>query len=363
MVAVMATDTTPAGGFLPTGTYDIPKLGKVKKVYVIGGAAVVVLAGVLWWRSRQAAKAPASELQTDSAGNVGIINPATGFVQGSPEDLAAQGGGTGGGSGGGGGGSSGSDQTPIGDQVAAGPPFTNNAAWAQYATAYLVGLGLDPGAVSADLGAYLAGEQVTPAVKSVIEQATGYAGAPPVAGQNGMPPSINLIGDPTSLGSTPGPVSITLGKMTPTSVAFAWTAVTGATGYHWHVAGPGVSHGGDTTAKSATCPGLQPGTAYTVSVYAKNAKGNGADTAVRVRTPAAASTPKPAAPAYAAVVVKEYTTQNPPWESTISGIAAHYGYGSDWQTVWNDPKNANLQALRHQPSGIRKGDVVYVKEK
>jgi hypothetical protein len=52
---------------------------------------------------------------------------------------------------------------------------------------------------------------------------------------------------------------------------------------------------------------------------------------------------------------------HPAWNSTISGIAEHYGYG--WQTVWNDPKNLGLRSSRKQPDKIRAGDKVYVKKK
>lgn len=78
--------------------------------------------------------------------------------------------------------------------------------------------------------------------------------------------------------------------------------------------------------------------------------------------PPAPIKPKPTPPpAYWSVRVVKYTTKSPPWNSTISGIAAHYKKAS-WQSVWNDPKNGPLRAKRGRPEGIRPGDVVYVRK-
>jgi len=63
---------------------------------------------------------------------------------------------------------------------------------------------------------------------------------------------------------------------------------------------------------------------------------------------------------YKAVRVAKYTTKNPPWNSTISGIASHYGI-KNWMTLWNDPKNAALRKSRkNTPKLIQPGDIVYV---
>lgn len=70
-------------------------------------------------------------------------------------------------------------------------------------------------------------------------------------------------------------------------------------------------------------------------------------------------TPKPTA-SYTAVRVVKYTSKNPSWASTLSGIAGHYG--KSWQTVWNDSKNAGLRARRKSPNKIQPGDTVYVKK-
>lgn len=81
------------------------------------------------------------------------------------------------------------------------------------------------------------------------------------------------------------------------------------------------------------------------------------------KPPAPKPPPAPApapAPSYYAVTVVKYTSSNPPWNSTVSGIAGHYG--KSWQTVWNDAKNAPLRTLRGKPELIRPGDIVYVRK-
>ena len=59
------------------------------------------------------------------------------------------------------------------------------------------------------------------------------------------------------------------------------------------------------------------------------------------------------------VPVVAWTAKNPPWNSTISGIAAHYGI-RNWQQVWGATQNAGFRAKRKSPDLIRPGDKVYV---
>lgn len=93
---------------------------------------------------------------------------------------------------------------------------------------------------------------------------------------------------------------------------------------------------------------------------------------VAVKPAPTSPAPKPAAPAkpapaqYATVTVSKYTTKNPPWNSTLWGIAKHYGYGAantNFNAIWNDPKNAALKKKRGQPTKIQPGDKIYVKLK
>jgi hypothetical protein len=350
---------------LPEGTVNVPKIGKVKKVYVIGAGALVGVAAVVWYRKRKAASQAASTgaIVTDSAGNVGVLDPATGFVQGSPEDLAAlEGMGQTGTGAGGSGGSSSSGDSSVPTQIEAGPPFTTNAAWTQYATTYLVGtLGMDPGTVANDLGKYIAGAQVTQAERDgVIQPALAYAGTPPIGGAGGFPPSINVVGTVSGTGSTPGAPKLSIGTVTESSGVVKWAAVSGATGYAWTASGPSYSKTGTGAGTSVTLSGLKAGSSYTVAVHATNAAGAGPTASITVKTKATSTTPSGS---YAEVHVVAYHSASPAWNSTISGIAQHYGYGGDWESVWNDPKNASLRAKRGDPNHIQAGDTVWVKRK
>lgn len=78
-------------------------------------------------------------------------------------------------------------------------------------------------------------------------------------------------------------------------------------------------------------------------------------------------TPKPTVPTARGtwVTVAKYKTPNPPWNSTLSGIAAHYykGNGSLWPRIWNHPNNAIL-VRRAQRLGVAHrivaGDRIFV---
>jgi hypothetical protein len=63
------------------------------------------------------------------------------------------------------------------------------------------------------------------------------------------------------------------------------------------------------------------------------------------------------------VPVTRWTKKNPPWDSTIAGIAAHFGFGGNWGPVWNAPQNADLRARRKQADLIQSGDRVFVPAK
>lgn len=51
------------------------------------------------------------------------------------------------------------------------------------------------------------------------------------------------------------------------------------------------------------------------------------------------------------------------WDMTVSGIAEHFGYGSNWQAVWNSQPNAAIRVLRKEPSALHAGDRIIVTPK
>src|SRR5262245_23816082 len=47
---------------------------------------------------------------------------------------------------------------------------------------------------------------------------------------------------------------------------------------------------------------------------------------------------------------------------TVSGLAAAYGHkASDWKTIWNDPRNATVVAMRKVPEKLGIGDTLCIK--
>ena len=179
---------------------SIPGIGKLPTWFVLGGVGLVL---VLILRNRSSSStAAAAGTSTDPAGNVGVIDPATGYVYGSPEDTAGLATSAGSSTAD----TSGTVAGSVGDQVTNGPPFTSNAAWSQYAVSVLEQSGYDPGTLSAELGLYLAGQGVTSSQQTDINAAIAVAGLPPVAGANGKPPAINVVGSTAGggTGSTGG---------------------------------------------------------------------------------------------------------------------------------------------------------------
>lgn len=332
------------GGAL-AGDVTLPGGKRVKKVWAVAGGVGLVVVGVIWYRNHKAAQAAAAV--TDSTPAAETFAPGV--------DLS------GGGSGGGGG----NVDTSVPTQVQNGPPFTNNAAWAQYATTYLVdNLNLDPGAVATDLAAYLAGDQVTQDQRNVINDALAYADYPPAAGANGYPPSINVVGSVSGLGNKPGAVQLAAGAVTASSIALTWPAVTGASEYDYTATGPGgFNRTGTLTAPGLTLSGLSAASAYAVTVHAANAAGAGPDSTLTVTTAAATSstptppTPAPTGPAGApAGATQRYTIQH---GDTLSGIAAKFHVTTAQLWAWNGPDLDAYAVKMGHPSGSNHGALIF----
>jgi hypothetical protein len=246
------------------GTVDIAGK-KVKKSTAIAGVVVILLViGVAVYRGRKAgssAAAPASpgtaaagsyppdgttgnpadlystdpatgETYGDEQGGTGYGATGTdaqGYPIGSPADIAWQD--TLGGGGG-------YVAYPVTTTTPGGQTFTTNGQWAQYVEQYMTQtLGANPDTIGAALGKYITGQPVSAAQQSLIEQAIAFAGSPPVAGQNGMPPSINLRA------STPPPPPPPARVKVPLVIGISYAeavTVMHASGLKAAQAGPGV---------------------------------------------------------------------------------------------------------------------------
>lgn len=182
----------------------VPGIGHLnkKQLYIGGGLVVVVIGVAMYERSKKAAAAAAAAAAASTTSGTSDIDPATGDVTGSPEDIAAleaQ--------------SSYANDTAYGyssgGDVGSGTGtvqsgFTSNSQWAQAAETYLVQeSNADAATVAAALGAYITGSPVTTAQMTVIEQAIAFEGYPPQPGTNGYPPAIKTV-TTTGGGSPPG---------------------------------------------------------------------------------------------------------------------------------------------------------------
>jgi chitodextrinase len=109
----------------------------------------------------------------------------------------------------------------------------------------------------------------------------------------GNGPASNMVSVKTEIALPDAPTGLTIGTVTPTSVALSWTApATGGpvSGYvvDDEASGGDFSQSGGTTDTSMTVTGLTPSTAYTFEVFATNATGVGpASSAVTTTTSAA----------------------------------------------------------------------------
>ena len=167
---------------MATSFSQLPK--NKQQLILAGGAAVILGVGYWRWKQNQSNNAAAG-----TAADQSNIDPATGYVTGSAEDIAAlqaqqaTGSGTPGGTFGGGGDGGGGTGTPTVTS------FVDNAAWTQAATVYLSNL--QPGkaaAISAALGKYVEGQPLSPAEVSWVNQAIAAENLPPIAGPGGFPP-------------------------------------------------------------------------------------------------------------------------------------------------------------------------------
>lgn len=220
-----------------SGDVQIPAVGKVPRTAAAGGVAVVaVLIGVYYYRKHQSASATATAASSATStnqyppdGTTGnpddpySTDPATGQTYG---DESAGSGGTYGAYGTGSDlettdaypwdGTTGDEDDPYsldpatgvtyGDEGLAtggtsasangGPPFANNSDWETWAITQLTTQDPDINAsdLTTALGLYLNGQPVSASQKTLIFDATGIAGDPPVAGPNNYPPSVQTNG-------------------------------------------------------------------------------------------------------------------------------------------------------------------------
>jgi LysM repeat protein len=249
------------------------------------GVWIVAAAGIYWYLARRNKAGTGS---TDPAGNVGTIDPATGYVYGSTQDTAALGssiGGSGGGS------SSGSDTS--GSTI--GGSYADNAAWGRAAINYLVARGIDPTEANEAVQAFLQGlPPSSPAAQADVNlavQALNAPPTPPAATGGTNPPIVTVPGGITYAANPPTGVSVR-GK-TSSTVTLGWNKAANATSYTVAYGTTAAAADGSTSVSaalsSATVGGLRAGTLYYFRVQAQPAR-TGSASATLTTTTAASTT-------------------------------------------------------------------------
>src|ERR1700760_410148 len=240
-----------------------------KKTALLVGGGAVVIAGVVWYRGRNAAASTPTTDSTDAT--TGEIDPATGYVYGTPEDAAAleaqsqyvdptslQGVAT-----------SGSTQVPS-------TTYTSNSQWVQGVVSYMVGNSLvsDGGvALCPALGKYITGPPVPPAQVSLIEQAIAVQDYPPIAGTDGYPPSYRTATTttaPSTISANADSIKIINLKMITSRndrIGMSWGAVGRPDSYRMFLLVNGSPQlKSNVTGTSGEVTGLKSNTSYTIGV-------------------------------------------------------------------------------------------------
>lgn len=241
----------------------------------LGVWAAAALAIYLYLQHRN--KTGAGGQQTDPAGNVGQINPNTGYVIGSPEDKAAQAGSS----------APTSDTGSSGSTVAG--KYEDNNAWGRAAVNLLVSIGVDPTQANEAVQQYLSSQTLTTQQQADVNMAIQALGPPPsLPGPTGTAPGpvANPPGSSGGGGQKPPPKTTTYAanpphglvvtRRTRTSISLKWNKVAHATGYtiRYGEKRPDEQHSATTPASktSITIGNLEPNSAYYFSVTADPAK-------------------------------------------------------------------------------------------
>jgi hypothetical protein len=129
-------------------------------------AWAVIALGMWYYFQRKSSTAAGVNQQTDPAGNVGSIDPATGYVYGTPEDLAAL-----------------ASNNATGTSTSSGSTvagvYQNNNAWARAALNYLIGVGIDPTQASEAIQQYLTSQVLTSQQQADLNLVLTALGPPP----------------------------------------------------------------------------------------------------------------------------------------------------------------------------------------
>lgn len=297
--------------------------------------------------------------QTDPAGNVGTIDPATGYVYGTPQDqagLAAQ--------------NSTSTGTSSSSGSTVGGQYADNSSWGRAAVNYLVGLGVDPTSANEAIQQFLGSQTLTPQQQGLVNLAVQGIGAPPqLPGPTGTPPPPVNTPPAGVVYATNPPNGFVVRGTTGNTISVKWNASTNATGYtvrygrDSNTSDGSMSVGSNTT--SATIGGLTPGTLYHVTVQATPAKDSTGFASTTATTDYAGvggppvfqgpAVPTGGGGGGGANAGRSYTVHS---GDTLIGIANKVH--TDWQTLYNANKSVIEDAAHaHGNASSNNGSLIF----
>lgn len=296
--------------------------------------AFVVIYLVLEQRKKKST--PNAGQQTDSAGNVGAIDPQTGYVAGSTQDAAAlaqQNAGSLGSS-------SGSGSTVAGQ-------YTDNSSWARAAINLLVGAGIDPTEANSAIEQYISSQQLTPQQQADVNFAIQSLGAPPDPPQpGGAPTPIVKPPSPTTVYATNPPTGLAVTGVTASTIGLKWNRSTNATGYSiTATAGnqPTASTTVTGTDATGTLTGLAANSLYTIKVQAQPARpGDGYATTTATTARGSAGTGTGGAQLTPGQVINvDYNSGGQSWDQIAAkfGISGQHLAQNNGATTASKPPN------------------------
>ena len=242
---------------------NVPKIGKVKKVYVWG--AIGVVGAYVAWRWYSAGAAGSGETE-DATADVG-------------DGVATGGAGAAGGSG----------NVQYAGSTTDTDAIDTNAEWTQKAVELLSNAGYNATTVYAALGDYLSGAPLTATEQTIVRAALAAVGAPPVGGPYVIREQVGEV-------TLKAPTGVRVTAVTSTSASLSWTKVEGASWYRVYRDGVTQNVGGtDTT--TITVGGLEPNKEYRFRVRADTTTGKSGPYSAKVTAKTKSqSLAKPATP-------------------------------------------------------------------
>lgn len=315
------------------------------------GVWIIAVVVIFYVVSKRKTGTAAGGQQTDPAGNVGTIDPQSGYVYGSSQDqaaLAQQ--------------NSGSLGSSPGSGSTVANQYTSNSDWARAAINLLVGAGIDPTEANTAIEQYISSQQLTPKQQADVNFAIQSLGAPPDPPQpGGSPGQIVQPPSPTTVYAANPPTGLAVTGVTSSTIGLKWNRSTNATGYTITATGgnqPAASTTVTGTDASGTLSGLASNVLYTVKVQAQPARpGDGFATTTATTSKGAAGTGGGGGPQLTPnqVIDVDYNSGGQSWNQ----IAAKFGISGEHLAQNNGASSGSKPpAVVKVPYQVRAGDTL-----